>query len=297
MALNALGETPLLSLLRSGSLKGVQELLIDVNQGDLLGETPLMEAACMGDKELCLLLLQPLGARKPLRLIKKWGVRSRAELSQRNLQGQSAEDLARAAQHMEIAEPHGVLNRFSTWFSTFFLRLLASRRLSEAVPRPRGLGRALRQQCLEKEIPYELLGQLAAAKLLKEMELWHEMPLEELLEASKEQGLEIEEPREALELRLKQVRLWQLLPLEALQDLCRDQAQHVVLQMAKEKEGALSREELVEALSVAHFGGHTSRQRIQKRCEEKGIPEEKLEDRARAEQVLKEQLGLKDASS
>lgn len=174
-------------------------------------------------------------------------------------------------------------------------RLLASRRLSEAVPRPRGRGRALRQQCLEKDIPYDLLGQLAAANLLKDVELWQAMPLEELLEVCLQQGLETQSDREDLELRLKQMRLWRLLPLEALQDLCKKEASHVVAQMSKEKEGALSREELVEALSVANWGGQTSRQLIRKRCEEKGIPEEKLEDRSRAEQVLQEQLGLEGA--
>lgn len=64
-ATNAMGETPLLSLLRaeaSGSkLKLLEELLAaraDVNRGDMMGETPLMEAACLGDHSLSLLLLQ-----------------------------------------------------------------------------------------------------------------------------------------------------------------------------------------------------------------------------------------------
>lgn len=100
---NALGETPLLSLLRSGSLKGVKELLSDVNQGDLLGETPLMEAACMGDKDLCLLLLQPLA----FEVLVFQALRSRADVSQRNVQGQRAEDLAKAAHFVDIAEPRG----------------------------------------------------------------------------------------------------------------------------------------------------------------------------------------------
>ena len=57
-----MGETPLLSLLRAGpQLSLVKQLLVaraDVNSGDMMGETALMEAACLGDEALSLLLLE-----------------------------------------------------------------------------------------------------------------------------------------------------------------------------------------------------------------------------------------------
>ena len=61
---NSLGETPLLALLRAELPPQhalVKQLLMaraDVNCSDMMGETALMEAACLGDPTLILLLLQ-----------------------------------------------------------------------------------------------------------------------------------------------------------------------------------------------------------------------------------------------
>lgn len=258
---NAMGETPLLSLLRSPApnLSAVCELLrarADVNRGDIMGETPLMEAACLGDRELCLSLLQ-----------------SRADAERRNLStGQRAEELAQSAGYEDIAQ--------------------LCRSHGQAILAPRRRGGALRQRCEEQEVPLDLLGQLCANDLLRDIDRWQRAPWAELATEATEQGLEVTEQveRQELEVRLKKLRVWRLLPLQPLQDLCRLEAAHVVGEREGrgESSGPLSREELIEALMVASWGGVTKSQSIRKRCEEKGIPEGKLEDRQRAELILNE---------
>eukprot|EP00913_Durusdinium_trenchii_P024802 g23278.t1 len=103
----------------------------------------------------------------------------------------------------------------------------------------------------------DLLGQLCANDLLRDIDRWQRAPWAELATEATEQGLEVTEQveRQELEVRLKKLRVWRLLPLQPLQDLCRLEAAHVS---------------------------------IRKRCEEKGIPEGKLEDRQRAELILNE---------
>jgi len=267
---NSLGETPLLSLLRaSGPISLVKELLVaraEVNCRDMMGETPLMEAACIGDQSLCLLLLQ-----------------SRADLDQRNLQGQRAEDLAKAADFLDLAH---LLGNF-TWTSDDATEPPGMPKRRPAPRAPRG---ALRQRCEEKDIPLTILGQLAAADLLREMDRWQQMTLEEISLEYAAQGMASDEDfdRNELEDRLKTLRLWRLLPFEALQDECRNKASHVVQEMSSDSGTVLSREELMEALCVATWGGLTKSQLVSKRCAERGIPDHKLEDRSRAEHILEE---------
>eukprot|EP00435_Cladocopium_sp_Y103_P047258 s1334_g13.t2 len=256
-----MGETPLLSLLRAGpQLALVKQLLVaraDVNAGDMMGETPLMEAACLGDEALSLLLLE-----------------SRADPEQRNLQNQRAEDLAKAANFPDLAKLLGS----SRWLEKAATAPAPEPECRSAAngyaPRSRGPP-ALRQRCEEKEVPLKLLGQLAAADLLREMDRWQQLPLEELCSECEEQGAG------------KMLRIWRLLPLQALQDECRDKASCVVQQMSSDN-GILSRDELTEALCVATWGGLTKSQLISKRCAERGIPDDKLQDRSRAQHVLQE---------
>lgn len=276
---NSMGETPLLSLLRAGpQLSLVKQLLVaraDVNSSDMMGETPLMEAACLGDEPLSLLLLE-----------------SRADPEQRNLQNQRAEDLAKAANFPDLVKLLG---------SSHWLEKPATAPAPEPERRsapnghaPRGRGPpALRQRCEEKEVPLKLLGQLAAADLLREMDRWQQLPLEELCSECEEQGVGCEGDlqaleREELEVRLKLLRIWRLLPLQALQDECRDKASRVVQQMSSDNGTVLTRDELTEALCVATWGGLTKSQLISKRCAERGIPDDKLQDRSRAQHVLQE---------
>ncbi|CAJ1419933.1 unnamed protein product [Effrenium voratum] len=283
-AVNGMGETPLLSHLRCGapSCRLVREMLsarAEVGRSDMMGETPLMEAACMGDRSLCLLLLE-----------------SKADIGQCNLQGQRAEALASTAGFPDLAELLG--DPRQPWRKAEALTSQAAEQVEEAVAKPaaeRPRGRpargALRQKCEEQGIPLDLLGQLAAADLLREKERLQALSLEALAAEAGDQGL-AEGDRRQLAARLWHLRLWKLLPLQALQEQCRQEASHVVVHMQSAEGEPLSREELIEALAVAKWGGQTKSQQISQRCADKGIPDDKLENRARAEHLLSHFVSL-----
>ncbi|CAE7340591.1 NEK1 [Symbiodinium sp. CCMP2592] len=300
---NALGETPLLSLLRaSGDLNSTRALCTillraraDPNCSDsITGESALMEAACLGDRSLCLLLLQ-----------------AQADISQCNSNGQQASDVAIAAGHSELAQllakGTGADERNDPAAAELGIR--SSPREQQDLPqdpgataessvppqrpkgRPRGRGAlsgAMQKRCEEHGVPLDVLGLVASSELLKEIDRWQTLTEAELASEWEAHGMETEtesmRPRDELEARLKQLRLWRLLPMEALQDACRREAGHLVTA----DEGPLSRQELVEALQVATWGGLTRLQRTRKRCAEKGIPDKKLENRERAEHILQE---------
>eukprot|EP00439_Symbiodinium_sp_Y106_P082518 s1601_g21.t4 len=300
---NALGETPLLSLLRAtGDLNSTRALCTillraraDPNCSDsITGESPLMEAACLGDRSLCLWLLQ-----------------AQADISQCNSNGQQASDVAIAAGHSELAQllakGTGADERNDPTAAELGIR--SSPREQQDLPqdpgataessvptqrpkgRPRGRGAlsgAMQKRCEEHGVPLDVLGLVASSELLKEIDRWQTLTEAELASEWEAHGMETEtesmRPRDELEARLKQLRLWRLLPMEALQDACRREAGHLVTA----DEGPLSRQELVEALQVATWGGLTRLQRTRKRCAEKGIPDKKLENRERAEHILQE---------
>ncbi|CAE8700138.1 unnamed protein product, partial [Polarella glacialis] len=157
---------------------------------------------------------------------------------------------------------------------------------------------ALRQRCEDHGIASEdhgiaseVIGAVAAADVLREVERLQLLREDELAAECQAQGLGCAPgslPREELEWRLKQLRIWKVMPLTTLQEKCRERASHVVAATPPRDGQALSHEELVEAMVVATWGGATRGQQVSKSCKEKGVPLDRLESLERAEQLLAE---------
>mmetsp|Transcript_70369 Transcript_70369/g.228759 ORF Transcript_70369/g.228759 Transcript_70369/m.228759 type:complete len:935 (+) Transcript_70369:112-2916(+) len=323
---NAAGETPLLSALRAQATADVARLLLgaraDPGHADgLLGETPLMEAACSGHTEICRELL-----------------RAHADLAQRNLQGQTALELACASGHRHLApllqeqvQPQsGQLARSEgqptqelpasegAWRQRSGARPELQQHdqvvesCSEAghkAPEQHGQKPAafapasrrttgLQRRCQELGIPFHVLGAMSAANVVQEWDRLSGLSLEDLRAESFCLGLKFERCYDPQELvaRLGQVRIWKVTPMLALQAECRKLASHVV-EATPPKDGVTwSREELVEALSVATWGGTTRSQQIEELCASWGIPVGRLESLEVASRLLAEVEGLETRS-
>lgn len=156
-------------------------------------------------------------------------------------------------------------------------------------------------------IPLEKLGgTLAAAPVLREFERLAQLSVSELRDECRAAGIGLEKTSkgtaagdEGAELlaRLKQVAVWKALPLEALQNECRTLAAQVAEEMARQASRVLTREELLEALQVASWGGCTKTDALREACKARGILIEHFQDLDQASQVLEqarkmERLGL-----
>lgn len=305
-ATNMLGETPLISAVRgpaSGEL--VRALLLarsDPGCADVLtGETALMEAACSGSTALCRVLLD-----------------ARADPQQRNPQGLTAWDLATAAGNDGVASLPGLHP------GAFIASAegAASEGLQGTTPgapsNPRtGIGGAvdgdleqlttalgtpdvcrqearkssisLRQRCELYGVPMDKLGTFLAAPVLQECEQLTRMSDEELQTACRATGFwgEIDGwDEKEMVARLRQLCIWKAMPMAALQVECRALASDVVEAQTSRIGRLLEKEELVEALVVAKWGGLTQSEKLHAACKERGIPLGRLEGLEQVAELL-----------
>jgi len=163
-----------------------------------------------------------------------------------------------------------------------------------AVPRRGG---ALRQQCEAHGIPVGKLGTFLAAEVLREVERLSQLTLEDLRGELQASGLQTIVPgsdgpggggHKELLARLTQVHVWRAMPTPALRTECRERASDVVEATTGQSGRVLDREELVEALMVATYGGCTRNEQVREQCRAKHIPVERLEGLDQAERLLRE---------
>lgn len=159
-----------------------------------------------------------------------------------------------------------------------------------AASRRNAASAGLRRRCEELGIPFDVLGMFGAGDVLRECERLRNLSFEELQAECLSQGVRTDGnlSRDDLESRLRRVRVWKVMPMQALQAECRQRAGHIVAQTAKSDAGPLSREELLEALLVATWGGATRSQQLTETLRRRGIPVQRLEHAERAGALLAE---------
>eukprot|EP00438_Fugacium_kawagutii_P029248 Skav229583 [mRNA] locus=scaffold568:911174:912540:+ [translate_table: standard] len=173
-ATNTMGETPLLSLLRAEASGSKQKLLkellaarADVNLGDMMGETPLMEAACLGDHSLSLLLLQSRADLQQSTMVESGYLWIPWRAMKLTSSPSPAKQLLRDKDRAPLEPLPGCLPGTFTWDDAADPEPEPTR--AEPRARPSRGPPALRRRCEENDVPLKLLGQLAAADVLKEI--------------------------------------------------------------------------------------------------------------------------------
>jgi len=156
----------------------------------------------------------------------------------------------------------------------------------------------LRKRCEQLGLPIDKLGTFAAAPLLAECERLLNLSLPELqmewrqsCACEEPQGGDLVERKDQLIERLKQLAIWRALPTSELQDQCRCTAADLAALGAKRAGRALDRDELLEVLAVATWGGLMRSEALQDECAAKGIPVDQL-GLEEAERLLSAQASL-----
>jgi len=164
------------------------------------------------------------------------------------------------------------------------------------------VGSALRRRCEQLGLPLDKLGTFAAAPLLSECERLCNLSLPELQMEWRQScacedppGKDIVEKKDQLIERLKQLAIWRALPTSELQDQCRCVAAELAANSAHRAGRALDREELVEVLAVATWGGLMRSEALQDECAAKGIPMSQL-GLEEAERLLSARAALEKMS-